>query len=730
MATLDLSKAKASVNMTDPSLVSFAANDGIGFPTAWSYLTSAGHDVTVGGTGLTYDAAGRPKSGTATSIEIDIGNDGGQDIRVTGISVAAATLDDGAASFWRFLEGNDVILGPERAQGAPATGFILVGDGAAARPGATSGGSDIIQTGDGTVVAYGDVLDVGSPNGGPTADYRGGNDEILGGGVLQQSMCGDAANVSAGSRLTGGNDNIFNNAKTVLSYAVGDAFNGLRNSTVVGGDDYISAGRDFRGYLVGDVYGQSVQSLVEGGNDTIRGGDLGEYLVGDVYEVRGARLLGGDDTIDGGGGNDIIAGDAYSVTADATGTGGGDIVRGGGGNDEIYGDFGYGSSNVVGGNDRISGDDGNDRLHGEGGDDILDGGTQSDTLYGGNGNDWLAGGADNDTLHGDAGDDQLDGGAGADVMGGLTGNDTYFVNDAGDVVYELAGFGIDTMWSTLATTTLAANVEHLRYNGVGNFTGVGNGLDNSLAGGTLEDRLEGGDGNDVLIGGAGGDVLIGGNGVDTASYATASGGVEANLTGNSLAFGGDARGDFYSGIENLAGSAFADLLVGDEGANTLSGGAGNDGLSAGGGNDVLVGGDGIDVLNGDAGNDVLRGGRQADCLFGGLGNDVFDFDSPADSSPGARDILLSGVGIPAFAGAGATGGDRIDLSGIDANATAGGNQAFAFGGTGVGRVSLVNSGSNTLVRCNIDKDAAFEFELLIEDGGVLASAYKALDFIL
>ena len=59
-----------------------------------------------------------------------------------------------------------------------------------------------------------------------------------------------------------------------------------------------------------------------------------------------------------------------------------------------------------------------------------------------------------------------------------------------------------------------------------------------------------------------------------------------------------------------------------------------------------------------------------------------------------------------------------------------GNQAFVFGGTGIGRVSLVNSGGNTLVRCNIDGDAAFEFELLIEDGGVLASAYRAGDFIL
>ena len=72
----------------------------------------------------------------------------------------------------------------------------------------------------------------------------------------------------------------------------------------------------------------------------------------------------------------------------------------------------------------------------------------------------------------------------------------------------------------------------------------------------------------------------------------------------------------------------------------------------------------------------------------------------------------------------------IDLGGIDANTGVAGNQAFLFGGTGVGRVSLVNSGTTTLVRGNVDADATFEFVLAIEDGGVLASAYKAGDFVL
>ena len=92
--------------------------------------------------------------------------------------------------------------------------------------------------------------------------------------------------------------------------------------------------------------------------------------------------------------------------------------------------------------------------------------------------------------------------------------------------------------------------------------------------------------------------------------------------------------------------------------------------------------------------------------------------------------VIAGEDRPAFDGVGVLGGDRIDLVGIDANTSVAGNQAFAFGGTGVGRVSLVNAGANTLVRCNVDADAAFELEMLIEDGAVLAGAYKALDFVL
>src|SRR5262245_51184858 len=136
MATLDLTNPASGFDMTDPDLVSFASTVSAG-PTTWTYLTPAGHRVTVKGTGMTFDAAGHPTGGTATSIEIDVKNDSYPELKITGISVAAATLDDSPASFWRFLEGNDVILGPESAQGAAQGIFRFFGDGLVARNGAT-----------------------------------------------------------------------------------------------------------------------------------------------------------------------------------------------------------------------------------------------------------------------------------------------------------------------------------------------------------------------------------------------------------------------------------------------------------------------------------------------------------------------------------------------------------------------------------------------------------------
>ena len=307
--------------------------------------------------------------------------------------------------------------------------------------------------------------------------------------ISPQIVSGDAFTVYAGSRLTGGNDSIVLQATYSGSSAVGDAYNvsGTAGALarVVGGNDYISAA--YGGALYGDVYTLQSHGFVQGGDDRINGGISNNVLVGDVYRTTSPDgvVIGGDDVIDGGGGDDTISGDVYFVyTFVSSVTGGDDEIHGGVGNDRIYGDSTDNNQNAVGvgGNDRLYGEDGADRLYGHGGDDILDGGAGADELWDGDGDDWLSGGADNDRLYGGNGDDQLDGGAAADAMYGAAGNDTYYVNSSGDVVHEGVAAGVDTVWSSLASYTLTADVENLRYNGVGSFTGIGNGLANTIAG--------------------------------------------------------------------------------------------------------------------------------------------------------------------------------------------------------------------------------------------------------
>jgi Ca2+-binding RTX toxin-like protein len=76
---------------------------------------------------------------------------------------------------------------------------------------------------------------------------------------------------------------------------------------------------------------------------------------------------------------------------------------------------------------------------------------------------------------------------------------------------------------------------------------------------------------------------------------------------------GEAAGDTYSSIENVAGTNFDDVLVGDASDNTLWG---FDGI------DVLYGNDGADTLRSGAGNDTLISGAGADIVDGGDGNDT------------------------------------------------------------------------------------------------------------
>ena len=114
---------------------------------------------------------------------------------------------------------------------------------------------------------------------------------------------------------------------------------------------------------------------------------------------------------------------------------------------------------------------------------------------------------------------------------------------------------------------------------------------------------------------------------------------------------------------------------------------------------------------GDAGDDLLTGGAGADRLIGGTGADQFIFEAVSDSGRGAesRDTIVDFNGAE---------GDVIDLSGMDADAGAAGDQAFSVvgafsGAAGELRVDVSASGNSAILRGDIDGDGAADFEILV-----------------
>src|SRR5690606_35055286 len=87
---------------------------------------------------------------------------------------------------------------------------------------------------------------------------------------------------------------------------------------------------------------------------------------------------------------------------------------------------------------------------------------------------------------------------------------------------------------------------------------------------------------------------------------------------------GEAAGDIYDSIEDLAGGFGNDTLFGDGGDNGLYGREGADRLIGRGGNDYLNGGSGADWLEGGAGDDTMRGGLGVDTFVFNTGHDVIE----------------------------------------------------------------------------------------------------------
>lgn len=158
------------------------------------------------------------------------------------------------------------------------------------------------------------------------------------------------------------------------------------------------------------------------------------------------------------------------------------------------------------------------------------------------------------------------------------------------------------------------------------------------------------------------------------------------------------------GADSLVGTAGNDNIDAKNGNDTVEGAAGADRLTGGSGDDLLRGEGGADTLRGGDGADTLAGGADTDLLAGGKGADVFVWNE-----------LSQADAIEDFA---AAAGDRIDLSGIDANAGLAGDQAFAFieggafSGAG-GELRAAIAGRDVQITADLDGDRVADFRLTL-----------------
>ena len=133
------------------------------------------------------------------------------------------------------------------------------------------------------------------------------------------------------------------------------------------------------------------------------------------------------------------------------------------------------------------------------------------------------------------------------------------------------------------------------------------------------------------------------------------------------------------------------------------------------------------LVRGDIGADTLIGGKGADTLIGGNGGDVLVGGTGADLFRiGAIDETgLVGLAVDRIRDFSHALGDRIDLSGIDANTATPTEDAFTFIGPGgfggfsaPGQARYVQIGNATYLQLNTDADAAAEAAIQI--GGLVA----------
>jgi Ca2+-binding RTX toxin-like protein len=545
-------------------------------------------------------------------------------------------------------------------------------------------GDDVLDGGAGSDTLYGGAGD-DLLRGGPPANTSDWPYDYLDGGTGRDLVAYDQQTAAVGVNLannwtwgTGFYQHV-ENIEDILGSAFNDELTGdaganridggLGDDTLFGGggNDVLlgGGGVDTAAFLFGDTAGVTV--------DLADGFATGESSgIDTLVGIQNLTLGGGADRVYGDGAANYVVSNAGDDYVD--GRGGGDLVYGGRGNDTLIG--GDGDDILVGdeGDDLLMGGAGNDRLNGGAGNDVFMGGQGDDYFDGYGGGDdlvsykdatsgvtvstlnWSAqntGGAGIDTVYNIAslkGSDFNDvltasqtvqGGKGDDVLTGA-GSTTAIYDDAtSGVTVDLTVTGAQNVGGGLGVDTLS-NIANLTGSAF-NDTLTGNAANNRLVGGLGNDTLNGGGGDDTLWGGSGNDVLNGGAGVDTADYSDAASGIDLQLvfTVAQNTLGGGI--ETLTGIENVQGSTFNDVIAGDAKANMLIGGEGDDHLTGGDGDDFLYGGKIFDDGLVSGGKDILEGGAGDDYLSAGDYEDIH----PSHNQPfyqNGDDILRGGAG--------------------------------------------------------------------------------------
>ena len=228
------------------------------------------------------------------------------------------------------------------------------------------------------------------------------------------------------------------------------------------------------------------------------------------------------------------------------------------------------------------------------------GGSKNDTLYGGAGKDTIFGGAGNDKLYGQAGKDTLNGGKGNDTLTGGTGNDLFICKSGKNVITDYATGDRISLGAALTNTSVSGSdviftmnsnsvtVKNAKGQTLSMIDSSGNSF-STIVGSFETLTLTNSDSSSVTVDSS---VEI----IDASSRTKA-----IKITGNGLdntILGGSKNDSLYgrAGNDSIVGGKGNDKLFGSNDDDILRGGTGNDTLWGDAGNDSLYGGKGNDTF--------------------------------------------------------------------------------------------------------------------------------------